>query len=297
MSQPPDPTSQTTKLPITDSQTQPTPKSPIWKWIVCLSALILVTGGALLFLYLYYCNQSPPSAEKPTVEGPAVASAKSSNVLLPPVRSENDEVRRKATAIVRLQKIAGAVAGFADRSDNRVPNNIYGAGQKPLLSWRVAILSDLGYEALYKEFHLQEPWDSEHNKKLIAKMPEEYALPGVHAPEPGTTFLQGFVGPAGIQPRALFMHDDRQGITMELPDGTSNTALCVEAANAVPWTKPEDIEFDFKNPPLKFGGHHGPWAFVLFVNGKAYLAPLSGFTAQSVRGMATINGDERFDFP
>ena len=37
---------------------------------------------------------------------------------------------------------------------------------KPLLSWRVAILPFLEENALYKQFHLDEPWDSEHNKKL-----------------------------------------------------------------------------------------------------------------------------------
>ena len=30
---------------------------------------------------------------------------------------------------------------------------------------------------LYKEFHLDEPWDSEHNKKLIEKMPPALASP------------------------------------------------------------------------------------------------------------------------
>ena len=31
---------------------------------------------------------------------------------------------------------------------------------------------------LYKEFNLDEPWDSEHNKKLIEKMPNFFAAPG-----------------------------------------------------------------------------------------------------------------------
>ena len=32
---------------------------------------------------------------------------------------------------------------------------------------------------LFKEFKLDEPWDSEHNKKLLARMPKVYAIPGV----------------------------------------------------------------------------------------------------------------------
>src|SRR5262249_2456674 len=46
---------------------------------------------------------------------------------------------------------------------------------KPLLSWRVHLLPYLEQNALYKEFHLNEPWDSEHNKKLIARMPKIFA--------------------------------------------------------------------------------------------------------------------------
>ncbi len=49
---------------------------------------------------------------------------------------------------------------------------------KPLLSWRVAILPFLEQDALYKQFHLDEPWDSAHNKTLIARMPPVYRSPG-----------------------------------------------------------------------------------------------------------------------
>src|SRR5262249_53399784 len=36
------------------------------------------------------------------------------------------------------------------------------------LSWRVALLPKLGYEDLFKRFHLYEPWDSPHNLPLLA---------------------------------------------------------------------------------------------------------------------------------
>ena len=48
---------------------------------------------------------------------------------------------------------------------------------KPLLSWRVKLLPYLEQGALYKEFHLDEPWDSEHNKKLRATVPATYRSP------------------------------------------------------------------------------------------------------------------------
>src|SRR5262249_22217463 len=66
-------------------------------------------------------------------------------------------------------------------------------GGKPLLSWRVAILPYIEQQALYNQFKRDEPWDSEHNKKLLAKMPAIYAPLGVKAKEPFMTFYQAFV--------------------------------------------------------------------------------------------------------
>ena len=50
-------------------------------------------------------------------------------------------------------------------------------GGSPLLSWRVAILPYLGYRSLYERFHLGEPWDSAHDRDLLAEMPPEFACP------------------------------------------------------------------------------------------------------------------------
>src|SRR5207302_9126297 len=102
----------------------------------------------------------------------------------------------------------------------------------PLLSWRVALLPYLEQQDLYKQFRLDEPWDSEHNKKLLGKMPDVYRSPGAKAPT--TTHYQVFVGQGTI-------FEGPGGIGFaQILDGTSNTLMVVEAAAAVPWTKPED---------------------------------------------------------
>src|SRR5205814_6093315 len=49
----------------------------------------------------------------------------------------------------------------------RFPADIRDKDGKPLLSWRVHILPFIEQVNLYKQFRLDEPWDSEHNKKLI----------------------------------------------------------------------------------------------------------------------------------
>jgi prepilin-type processing-associated H-X9-DG protein len=121
--------------------------------------------------------------------------------------------------------------------------------EKPLLSWRVALLPYLEQDTLYREFRLNEPWDSAHNKKLIEKMPRTYAP--VNKPgKPGYTHLQMVVGPRALKPG--------MSIPASFPDGTSNTIAVVEAAEPVIWTKPDDVMLPGKEPPKdlkkKFGG-------------------------------------------
>src|SRR6185437_3736578 len=113
---------------------------------------------------------------------------------------------------------------FSDKNGNRLPPHaIYDKNGKPLLSWRVMILPYLEQQDLYKQFHLNEAWDSEHNKKLLAKMPKTYASARDEKTlKDHTTYYQGFVGKG-----AFF--EGKQGLRFpqEFPDGTSNTLMIV----------------------------------------------------------------------
>jgi len=124
------------------------------------------------------------------------------------------------------------------------------ATDKPLLSWRVAMLPYIEQTNLYKQFHLDEPWDSEHNKKLIDKMPKIYA-PVAKPGKPGYTHIQMVVGPNAMQPPSVRFPGS-------FPDGLSNTIAVVEAAEPVIWTKPDDVMLPGKEVPKdfrkKFGG-------------------------------------------
>jgi Protein of unknown function (DUF1559) len=116
---------------------------------------------------------------------------------------------------------------------------VYGPDGQPLYSWRVLLLPYLEEGPLYKEFHLDEPWDSEHNIRLLERMPVLYAPPG-HKKSlvpPHHTVLHVFVGPGTA-------FEGPGGIPMkDFPDNTSNTILIVEAGEPVTWTKPEEIAF------------------------------------------------------
>jgi prepilin-type processing-associated H-X9-DG protein len=115
------------------------------------------------------------------------------------------------------------------------------------LSWRVAILPFVEQAELYNKFKLDEPWDSPHNKELLKEMPALYRCPDRKKPEPFTTTYRGFVGPGTLLEKG-------QDITLaDVTDGTSNTLMVVEAKEAVPWSKPDDLPFDPEAKPSLYG--------------------------------------------
>jgi prepilin-type processing-associated H-X9-DG protein len=149
------------------------------------------------------------------------------------------------------------------------------AKDKPLLSWRVAILPFIEQGPLYQQFKLDEPWDSPHNIKLLAQMPKVYAVPGVKTKEPGMTYYQGFVGTgAGWEPARPGGNYNKFGIRIvEITDGTSNTIAVIEAGEPVPWTKPVDLPFEMGKPLPKFAGPFKTKANAAFFDGSVRTIP------------------------
>lgn len=161
----------------------------------------------------------------------------------PPVAPEHLKASRK-----NLAEIALAWHNHADVEDGLLPMDIVDEKGKPLLSWRVRILAYLGEEELLKQFKFTEPWDSAHNKKLVAKMPKVFAPIRVKAPL-GMTFYQAFAGAGG-----LLDPKKHPAFPVTITDGLTNTAMVFEAGEPVIWTKPADLPFDAKKPLPKLGG-------------------------------------------
>jgi hypothetical protein len=162
-----------------------------------------------------------------------------------------------------LRQIAIALLNHENIYGRFPPQAIYDKTGKPLLSWRVAILSELGGPALQKPFNFEEPWDSDHNKRFIEQMPEVYRHPDQRTP--GMTRYQAVVGKDCA-------FEGSEGLRLRyFLDGVSKTILLVETAHAVvvPWTKPADWEFDPASPLKGLGGmFDGDTFHAAFVDGR-----------------------------
>jgi hypothetical protein len=157
----------------------------------------------------------------------------------------------------KIRQMTFAIHGYQDTFKKLPGHAIYSKDGRPLLSWRVAILPFIEGGGIYDKLHLDEPWDSPHNMQFLTAMPATYAdARDPESAKKGFTHYQVFVGEPGVSPRPIFVRAANDA--MSLPritasDGTSSTILIIEAADPVPWTKPEDIAYSPNTPLPRFG--------------------------------------------
>jgi type II secretory pathway pseudopilin PulG len=169
-------------------------------------------------------------------------------LLLPATQAARGAAQRNQS-MNNLKQMALAILNYESAKKTLPAHAICDRDGKPLLSWRVQILPYMEELELYNQFHLDEPWDSEHNKPLIARMPHVYANPNLKLENGKTNYL------ALVGKECAFDGTDKGVGLRQVTDGTSRTLALVEADadKAVEWTKPDDLQFDANNPMAGLG--------------------------------------------
>ena len=207
-------------------------------------------------------------------------------LLLPAVSSVRDAASR-INNMNNLKQITIALHNYNDSHNELPPAAICAKDGRRLLSWRVAILPYIDQIALYQRFNLDEPWDGPNNSKLISQMPREYALPpGNTAGQAGATYYRVFVGNG-----AAFDWCKGAKLPDDFKDGTNNTILVAEAATAVPWTKPDELDFDPNGALPALGGHFSKGAAVGMADAAVRQIPQT-VSPQTLKAAITRSGGD-----
>ncbi len=220
-----------------------------------------------------------------------LASAFSGLALIQKIQERSE----RAQCMNNLSKIARALNQYAASHGTYPPPIVYAEDGKPMHSWRVLILQELGEYHLYNQYKFDEPWDSESNSALIGSLcPRVFISPGRsdhrYAAESSYFLVVG--------DGTLFPSSEAPLSPDKISDGQENCLLVVEAQNtAHEWTKPIDI--DFRNTrgtatTVGIGGTHDGGFTAAFADGVAAWIP-SDTPQEQVRAMITPQGGESVD--
>ncbi len=257
---------------------------------LCLIAFAIVLNGL-------GAGSNQPSQRQPVVNTNIPTSTNQTS-MNPGVIQKIRAAAAKTTSQNNLKQIGLALHSYHDAHGYLPPPAIYDSKGQPLLSWRVAILPYVEQDKLYKQFRLNERWDSPHNKQFLNRIPPVYEIPwGPNQGSKSLTCYQAFVGPGtAFEPTVRL---NRNGVLQfqkrlrleAFPDGTSNTIGLAEAAKPVPWTKPEDLRYDPKGPLPKLGGpfRKEGWTNVLLMDGSTKNLDLKKISPQTLRNAIERN--------
>lgn len=200
---------------------------------------------------------------------------------------------RQSRQMNSVKQIGLAMHNFHSAYGHFPPQSLSSKSGKKLLSWRVLILPFLDQSELYQKFKLDEPWDSEHNIKLVSEIPFVYSnrQPSDSTLPDGKTRLQ-----VPLLENSVFGRSGGGASFREITDGTSNTVMVVQVPKdkAVIWTKPNDAVVDPANPAAALVDPSQERFLAGFCDGsvRRVLATVSNKT---LLALLTMNGGEIVD--
>jgi hypothetical protein len=203
------------------------------------------------------------------------------------------ELWHKTSCRANLQRIAQAIKQYEIEHGTLPPAFIPDAAGKPMHSWRVLILPQLGYQGLHARYNFNEPWNGPNNSKLVSSMPDVFGCPS--DPDAAVKYETSYmvlVGPKTLFPGAQSMR------TSDLLDQHQTTILVAEIPVAgVVWMEPKDLNATRMQYSInlqtagEMGSYHPLGVHVVMFDGTVRFFE-ENFPTDYLQGMSTRAGDE-----
>ena len=212
-------------------------------------------------------------------------SGELSDTIAPPTNRLGVVERRRRT-LSNITKISAALEAYREQHGRYPLQAIFGQSKQPLLSWRVELLPLLGYQSLYDKFRKSEPWNSINNRPLLDLIPSVYQSPRRYDNQ--TNYLL----PVGS---SCAFFGNRAKVPRRWDDGMTNVAVLLEVddTHAVPWSAPDDLAVDLREPKVGLGGLYADGFFMAWGGGQVARIPAT-VSAANLKAMFTVDGGEPF---
>lgn len=212
-------------------------------------------------------------------------------LLMPAVQS-NCRPRGRVQCSTNLRQISLALMGYHDTFGSFPPAFLADSNGRPMHSWRVLILPQMGHKDVYDQYRFDEPWDGPHNRLLQSTVVPIFGCPGGKTVAATDTDYVVVVGPGTVFPA------DHCTSLSQLGDGPANTLLVVEVHHSgIHWMEPRDL--DFAQMPATINSkkgqgirsQHPGGALAAFVDGHVEFLP-NDLPPEQLRARLTIAGGE-----
>ncbi|HKD38603.1 MAG TPA: DUF1559 domain-containing protein, partial [Pirellulales bacterium] len=202
-----------------------------------------------------------------------------------PAIQKSREAASRAQSMNNMKQLALAMMNYNDAHGHLPPAVILGPDGKTPHSWRIELLPYIEQEPLYKQYKMDEPWDSEANKKVLDQMPVIFRSPPDERTAPNASYF--------VLTGKGTMFSGKEGIKfLDITGGTSNTIMMVEAKRDIPWTKPEDIDYDPAKPLPKLGGYFAGGFIAAFADGSVRFIS-DGVNEAALRALISPTADDK----
>ena len=251
-------------------------------------------AASLLAFVAGYASRKASRFRRPRLVGLLCASGPVVILLLQVLsvmadRMQGREPAPRAQCVNNLKQIQLGLVNYESRYGVFPPRVQQDRQGSPLLSWRVLILSCIDPQIdLFWQFHLDEPWDSPHNRTLTAPIPSGYVCPGQAEWSRNQTIYQVLDSPGS------FLDASRPTRLSQISDGTATTIAVVEGPTPVPWTSPQDVSFRSDEPFRPWEATHPGGFNASFVDGSVRFLR-STINPSVLKALATRAGGESID--